>query len=89
MGGMGGMGGMYEIIDGRIDLVFRDEGGWSIVDYKSDAAGADIPAELMRRYHAQLELYAAAWERITGEAVTARWLLFTATGAVVGPRSPS
>jgi ATP-dependent helicase/nuclease subunit A len=72
-----------EVIDGRIDLVFREPDGWVIIDYKSDAAGEHIPAELMRLYRGQLALYAAAWERLTGERVKERALLFTATGAVV------
>jgi ATP-dependent helicase/nuclease subunit A len=72
-----------EIMDGRIDLIFREERGWVIIDYKSDAAGERISAELMRRYLAQLKLYAAAWEHVSGESVIERALLFTATGALV------
>jgi ATP-dependent helicase/nuclease subunit A len=72
-----------EVIDGRIDLVFREPDGWVIIDYKSDAGGERIPAELLRLYRGQLALYAAAWERLTGEPVKERALLFTATGAVV------
>jgi ATP-dependent helicase/nuclease subunit A len=72
-----------EVLDGRIDLVFREADGWVIVDYKSDAGGERIPTELMRRYRGQLALYASAWERLTGEPVKEQSLLFTATGAVV------
>jgi ATP-dependent helicase/nuclease subunit A len=71
-----------EVLDGRIDLVFREDDGWVIVDYKSDAGGEHIPADLLRRYRGQLALYATAWERLTGERVKERALLFTATGAV-------
>jgi ATP-dependent helicase/nuclease subunit A len=67
-----------ELIDGRIDLAFRDQGGWTIVDYKSDAEGAAIPQDLMRRYQTQVRLYAKLWERLTGEQVERRLLLFTA-----------
>jgi ATP-dependent exoDNAse (exonuclease V) beta subunit len=67
-----------EIIDGRIDLAFREADGWTIVDYKSDAEGAEIPAELMHRYRTQVQLYARIWERLTGELVKERLLLFTA-----------
>jgi ATP-dependent helicase/nuclease subunit A len=69
---------VHELIDGRIDLAFHEAAGWVIVDYKSDAAGAAIPAALRARYAAQLRLYAAAWQRITGEAVAETALLFTA-----------
>lgn len=67
-----------EIIDGRVDLAFREAAGWVIVDYKTDAAGVGIPAPLMARYRAQLRLYAEAWQRITGESVVETALLFTA-----------
>ncbi|HSJ23533.1 MAG TPA: UvrD-helicase domain-containing protein [Longimicrobiales bacterium] len=66
-----------ELVDGRIDLAFREAAGWVIVDYKTDAAGDAIPPALMRRYRAQLALYAAAWEQISGEAVVETSLLFT------------
>jgi ATP-dependent helicase/nuclease subunit A len=72
-----------EVVDGRIDLIFREPDGWVLVDYKSDAAGERIPADLMRRYRGQLALYAAAWRQITGESVKERTLFFTATGITV------
>ncbi|HEX2167927.1 MAG TPA: UvrD-helicase domain-containing protein [Longimicrobiales bacterium] len=73
----------HEIVDGRIDLIFRESDGWVVVDYKSDAAGERIPADLLRRYRGQLALYAFAWERLTGERVKEKALLFTATGILV------
>ncbi|MGH7447989.1 MAG: UvrD-helicase domain-containing protein, partial [Longimicrobiales bacterium] len=73
----------FEIVDGRIDLIFRESDGWVVVDYKSDASGERIPADLMRRYRGQLALYASAWERLTGEKVKERALFFTATGILV------
>lgn len=69
-----------EIIEGVLDLAFREAGGWTIVDYKSDAAGSNIDEARRAKYRAQVELYAAAWERITGEPVRERVLLFTADG---------
>jgi ATP-dependent helicase/nuclease subunit A len=70
-----------EIIEGVIDLAFRHGGGgWTIVDYKSDAAGAGIGAERMARYDGQVALYAEAWRRLTGEDVSRTVLLFTADG---------
>jgi ATP-dependent helicase/nuclease subunit A len=72
-----------EVVDGRIDLVFREADGWVLVDYKSDAAGDRVPADLLRSYQGQLILYAAAWRRATGEPVTETALLFTATGDIV------
>jgi ATP-dependent helicase/nuclease subunit A len=73
----------YEVLDGRIDLVFREDDGWVIVDFKSDAAGDRIPAELMRMYRAQLALYTDAWQRLSGEPVKEARLFFTAPGVLV------
>ncbi len=69
-----------EIVEGIIDLAFHGENGWIIVDYKSDSAGKGIEARRRERYRAQVGVYAAAWERITGEDVAERILLYTATG---------
>jgi ATP-dependent helicase/nuclease subunit A len=79
----GGTASPIEVIDGRMDLVFKDGGGWTIVDYKSDAAGSSIPAELMERYKGQIRLYGEAWLRLTGERPSQTVLLFTADGSEV------
>jgi ATP-dependent helicase/nuclease subunit A len=79
----GGDAPALEVVDGRIDLVFREADGWVVVDYKSDVAGDRVPAELLRSYQGQLTLYAAAWRRATGETVMETALLFTATGDIV------
>jgi ATP-dependent helicase/nuclease subunit A len=73
---------LLEVLDGRVDLLFREDDGWVIVDYKSDSAGERIPADLMQRYRGQLSLYRAAWEKLSGERVKETKLLFTATGAI-------
>ena len=71
---------VQKIVRGVIDLAFREEGGWVLVDYKSDRAGEDAEkAEeiLYGRYAAQLAVYAKAWEEVTGEPVIERGLLLT------------
>ncbi len=70
-----------QIIEGVIDLAFREGGGWTIVDYKSDAAGSAVAGALRAKYRAQVDLYAAAWARITEEPVRERVLFFTADGS--------
>lgn len=69
-----------EIIEGVLDLAFREANGWTIVDYKSDAAGSGIDEARRAKYRAQVDLYAVAWARITGEPVRERVLFFTADG---------
>jgi ATP-dependent exoDNAse (exonuclease V) beta subunit len=71
-----------QIVEGVIDLAFRDDAGWTIVDYKSDAAGLGSDPPLLARYRAQVALYAAAWTRLTGAPVHTRIILFTATDEV-------
>lgn len=53
------------IIHGVIDLVFKEETGWVIVDYKTD----DFEKDAVRKkaYQKQVELYKKYWEKITGE----------------------
>ncbi len=46
------------LVDGRIDLAWRDAGSWTVVDYKTDRRE--------KRNVAQVQLYALALERATG-----------------------
>ncbi|MCA9179222.1 MAG: UvrD-helicase domain-containing protein [Planctomycetales bacterium] len=65
---------------GVVDLAFWDEvkNGWVIVDYKSDSIDPTGPAELADYYRPQVDAYAACWERLSGDPVVERGLLFTA-----------
>jgi ATP-dependent helicase/nuclease subunit A len=70
-----------EIVEGVIDLAFREGDGWVVADYKTDEV-AD-PTELERRlavYRAQVDLYATCWEALTGEPVKERIVYLTADG---------
>lgn len=71
-----------QVVDGVIDLAFREPDGWVIVDYKSDSEGVGVPEERRRDYRAQVDLYSACWERLLGEAVSDRILLYTTDGTV-------
>jgi ATP-dependent helicase/nuclease subunit A len=67
------------VVEGVVDLAFREAGGWVIADYKTD--DVTDPAELDRRlalYRAQVDLYADCWEELTGEPVKERVLYLTA-----------
>jgi ATP-dependent exoDNAse (exonuclease V) beta subunit len=50
------------LVEGVVDLAFEDAGGWTVVDFKTDA---EIAAEL-GRYRRQVGLYASAVARATG-----------------------
>ena len=72
--------GRGDVIEGVIDLVFREGGRWVVADYKTD--GGDDPdfTDRVGRYRARVDLYAWCWERLTGEDVAERVLLFTTQG---------
>lgn len=57
------------LIEGVVDLAFRDAGGWTVVDFKTDARPGDHD-----RYAAQLRLYCAAIEKATGAPARAALL---------------
>jgi ATP-dependent exoDNAse (exonuclease V) beta subunit len=55
------------LVEGVLDLAFEDGGGWTVVDFKTDA---EIAGELPR-YRRQVGLYASVVARATGRSVTA------------------
>jgi len=76
------------IFSGAVDLLFEEEGGWVIADYKTDRLPEDVLAlgaessrkaldALVGYYRPQVELYRRFWERITGERVKESGLYFT------------
>ncbi|MDE0073965.1 MAG: UvrD-helicase domain-containing protein [Gammaproteobacteria bacterium] len=70
-------GGIPRLVEGVIDLAFREADGWVIVDYKTDVGDdPDFPRR-RRAYRRQVDLYAECWERVTGEPVKEKALLFT------------
>ncbi len=71
------------ILRGVVDLAFREEDGWVLVDYKTDRLDGRSAEKAARGYAGQMRLYQEAWERCTGETVKEALLYFTATGAVV------
>jgi len=69
---------MTGIMDGVIDLAFREKDGWVIVDYKSDViSNPDEWRQRTEMYRRQVHLYADYWEQLTGEQVVERVLVFT------------
>ena len=76
------------LLRGQIDLVFRDQDGWVVVDYKTDRVKEGEAAGLLEDYANQVRLYAQAWERCTGEKVREAALYFVREDrliSVIGP----
>jgi len=64
------------LIEGKIDLLFCENGRWVIVDYKTDAR---VEAE---QYTRQLRAYEAALQQVAGIPIAEKWLFFLASGTV-------
>jgi ATP-dependent helicase/nuclease subunit A len=70
-----------QVVEGVVDLVFREGGRWVLADYKTDVfPSAAARAERVGRYRRQVDAYARCWTRITGEPVAERVLVFVGEG---------
>ena len=75
------------LLQGVIDCVFMETDGWVLVDYKTDRISDE--EAFCQRYAMQLEWYARALERITGQPVKEMWLYAIGKGkAYAMPRIP-
>jgi ATP-dependent helicase/nuclease subunit A len=66
------------VLRGVIDLVYRADGRWHIVDYKTDQILVDV-RELVARYGPQLQRYRQAWQIVTGDPTVEAELFHTRT----------
>ena len=73
--GLTGNTGEYVILSGAIDLVYKDQKGWTIVDYKTDDVGDNIQ-DFVRYYSPQVKAYSHYWEETSGEKVSRTGLFF-------------
>lgn len=65
-------------ISGVIDLVFQEDDGWVIVDYKTDTVENEAALDkLIQFYTPQVEMYRKLWENITNGKVYETGLYFT------------
>ncbi|HKD18164.1 MAG TPA: UvrD-helicase domain-containing protein [Thermoanaerobaculia bacterium] len=74
------------LLTGAIDLLFEEDAGWTLVDYKSDTVGENRE-QLVAFYAPQIALYRRYWERLTGRPARAG-LFFLHSGEVVWPDDP-
>ena len=63
------------LLQGVMDACFLEEGGFVLLDYKTDHVTGD-PAAFAQRHLRQVELYAQALATLTGQPVKERWLVF-------------
>jgi len=63
---------------GIVDLAFREDCGWVLVDYKSDLIESDDHIkDLVQSYRSQVNLYRKGWQKIAGANVNDCGLFFT------------
>jgi ATP-dependent helicase/nuclease subunit A len=71
-----------EIEEGKIDLLFEEEGGWVLIDYKTDRLPGDVPDKALyfqEKYGDQISAYAAALQAL-GVRLKSAYLLLARTG---------
>ncbi|GAA0438130.1 helicase-exonuclease AddAB subunit AddA [Lentibacillus halophilus] len=70
----------HVLVQGVIDCVIPMDGGWAILDYKTDTITENVTEtvkdDLRNRYNVQMNLYKEALERIWKKPVTATHLYF-------------
>jgi len=55
-------------VNGYIDLVFKGDDGWVIIDFKTHDS-KEVAHDIRNSYDKQLNIYKEVWEKITGEPV--------------------
>lgn len=70
------------IVSGKIDWIREKNGGWEIVDFKTDRVRHQHVEKIAQTYALQLALYALALEATTGKEVTRTSLFFLEPGKV-------
>jgi ATP-dependent helicase/nuclease subunit A len=76
--GLSGDVGEYVILSGTIDLVYKTNDGWKIIDYKTDDVSDNV-GEFVRYYAPQIKAYSRFWQEITGEKIAGAGLFFVKT----------
>jgi len=72
-----------QILQGRIDLLLKVNGGWILIDHKSNPGGSDRWEGIAQEFAGQLAAYKTAIERASGEKVIENWLYLPVVGAAI------
>jgi len=72
-----------ELIQGVVDLVFEEDAGLVVVDYKTDGITGEQALDQAAHHAPQLRLYARGLTQATGLAAQERLVVFTALGRAV------
>jgi len=70
------------LVQGRIDCVFRENGRWTLIDWKTDRVKGPGLDERVALYSDQMRLYSRAVESLWGP-LSGSWLVFPVAGRAV------
>ncbi|MGG1599133.1 UvrD-helicase domain-containing protein [Paenibacillus naphthalenovorans] len=71
------------LLKGVVDLVFEEEDGWVIADFKTDLLEEEHLGAFVRYYEPQVRAYAEKWEKMLGLPVKETGLFFTSRNEYV------
>ncbi|MFZ5943114.1 MAG: helicase-exonuclease AddAB subunit AddA [Bacillota bacterium] len=71
------------LLQGVIDCMWYEDGGWVLIDYKSDQIKDEDLSGFIDRYSGQINLYTRAVETITKEKVKERYLYLFSLGKAI------
>lgn len=72
-----------QVMQGRIDLLLETQGGWILLDHKSNPQGPEKWEGIAHDYSGQLAAYGNAVKIATGKPVLESWLFFPVSGGAV------
>lgn len=72
-----------QVLEGRIDLLLKVNGGWILIDHKSNPGGSDRWNDIAQEYAGQMATYKDAVEKASGEKVLESWLFLPVAAGVV------
>lgn len=71
------------IVRGVIDLIFKHDDGWVLVDYKTDVIDKRGIEFTVKKHAPQINIYADAWNKITGEKVNKSYCFLVRAGVAI------
>jgi ATP-dependent helicase/nuclease subunit A len=71
------------LTDGTIDLLYRRDEAWHLIDFKTDRVASFDPAEWRTAYKNQVQTYAQLWERATDAPIVQSGLWMADVGEMI------
>jgi len=71
------------LVQGVIDCLWYEDGGWVLLDYKSDHVRPEETDDFIKRYQGQINLYARAVENIWKQPVKEKYLYLFSLGQAI------